>query len=96
MYPILVKSSNENKENTGSQMGHTKNILKQLTMIQKHATVMSWCQFHHIKCMHFLYERLFSSYVLALNKLLYKKFARLTLMKLTPGRVFLQIFKPIR
>jgi len=24
MYPILVKSANENKENSGSQMGHTK------------------------------------------------------------------------
>jgi len=23
-YPILVKSSNENNENIGSQMGHTK------------------------------------------------------------------------
>jgi len=34
----------------------------------------------------FSYEPRFSSYVLALNKLLYKKFARLTLMKLTAGR----------
>ncbi len=33
----------------------------------------------------FLYERHFSSYVLALSKNLYKIFARLTLMKLTPG-----------
>jgi len=41
--------------------------------------------FINIKCAHFLYERLFSSYVLALNKLLYKKFPRLTLMKLTEG-----------
>jgi len=32
---------------------------------------------------HFLYKRRFSSYILALNKLLYKKFACLTLMKLT-------------
>jgi len=33
----------------------------------------------------FSYERRFSSYVLALSKNLYKKFARLTLIKLTPG-----------
>jgi len=26
LYPILVKSSNENKENAVSQIGHTKNI----------------------------------------------------------------------
>jgi hypothetical protein len=37
----------------------------------------------NIKLAHFLYERLFSGYVLALNKLSYEKFARLTLMKLT-------------
>jgi len=32
----------------------------------------------------FSYEHLFSSYVLALNKFLYEKFARLTMMKLSP------------
>jgi hypothetical protein len=40
--------------------------------------------FINVKCAHFLYELLFSSYVLALNKLLYEKFACLTLMKLNP------------
>jgi len=45
----------------------------------------SGVNFINIKCAHFLYERLFSSYVLALNKLSYKKIARLTLMKLTAG-----------
>ena len=35
----------------------------------------------------FLYKRHFSSYVLALKELSYKKFARLTLMKLTAGRL---------
>jgi len=39
--------------------------------------------FIDVKRAHFSYERLFSSYVLALNELSYKKFARLTLMKLT-------------
>jgi len=39
--------------------------------------------FFNVKRARFLYECLFSSYFLALNELLYKKFARLTLMKLT-------------
>jgi hypothetical protein len=39
--------------------------------------------FINVKRAHFSYERLFSSYVLALNELSYEKFARLTLMKLT-------------
>ncbi len=33
----------------------------------------------------FMYESLFSRYVLALNKLLYEKHARKTLMKFTPN-----------
>ncbi len=39
--------------------------------------------FINVRCTNFLYERRFSSYVLALSKILYKKFARLKLMKLT-------------
>jgi len=35
MYPILVKSSNENKENTGSQMGLTKKN-KSISNIEAH------------------------------------------------------------
>jgi len=42
--------------------------------------------FINVKRTHFLYERLFSSYFLAMNELLCKKFARLTLIKLTPFR----------
>ena len=42
--------------------------------------------FINVKRAHFSYERLFSSYVLALNELSYEKFARLTLMKLTADR----------
>jgi len=41
--------------------------------------------FVNVKHTHFLYQRLFSSYVLALNKLSYEKIASLTLMKLTAG-----------
>ncbi len=43
--------------------------------------------FINVLHMNFSYERErhFSSYVLALNKLLYEKFAHLTLMKLTTG-----------
>jgi len=43
--------------------------------------------FINVKRAHFLYERLFSSYVLALNELSYEKFVRLTLMKLMAGRI---------
>ncbi len=39
--------------------------------------------FINVKCAHFSNERLFSSYVLALNELMYEKFARSTLMKWT-------------
>jgi len=42
----------------------------------------------NVKRAHFLYKRLFSSYGLALNKLSYEKFTRLTLMKLTAGVFF--------
>jgi len=41
--------------------------------------------FINVKHAHFSYERLFSSYVLALKEFLHKKFTRLTLMKLTAG-----------
>ncbi len=41
--------------------------------------------FINVKRAPFLYEHLFSSYVLALNELSYKKRARITLMKLTAG-----------
>jgi len=41
--------------------------------------------FINVKHAHFLYERLFSSYVLALIELLHEKFASLTLVKLTIG-----------
>jgi len=44
--------------------------------------------FINVKRAHFLYESLFSSYVLALNELSYEKFARLRLMKLTVGGTF--------
>jgi hypothetical protein len=41
------------------------------------------CQFHqHFTCV-FLYESFFSSYILALNELLYKKHVHKMLMKLT-------------
>jgi len=46
--------------------------------------------FINVKRAHFLYERLFSSYVLALNELSYEKFVRLTLMKLTAVHTFTQ------
>ncbi len=45
--------------------------------------------FINFKRTNFSYERRFSSYVLALSKNLYEKFARLTLMKLTAGRKML-------
>jgi len=41
----------------------------------------------------FSYEHLFSSYDLALNELLYEKFARLKLMKLTAGVNFINILR---
>jgi len=41
--------------------------------------------FINVKRTNFSYERHFSSYVLALSKNSYKKFARFTLMKLTVG-----------
>jgi len=41
--------------------------------------------FINIKLANFIYKSLFSNNVLALNKLLYKKCARKTLMKLSPG-----------
>ncbi len=42
----------------------------------------------------FSHERLFSSYVLALNELSYEKFVPLTLMKLTAGVNFSNIYEP--
>jgi len=50
------------------------------------------CNFTNVKRTHISYKRLFSSYILALNKLSYKKFARLTFMKLTEGLKFHQHF----
>jgi hypothetical protein len=52
-----------------------------------------WCRLQHIPGVNFVnvlrvpfsYESLFSSYVLALNELSYKKRTRKMLMKLTPG-----------
>ncbi len=44
--------------------------------------------FINVKHAHFSYKHLFSSYVLTLNKFLYEKFARLTLMKLPLGCLF--------
>ena len=41
--------------------------------------------FINVKGANFTYESLFSSYILALNKHLYKKHVRKTLMKLTPA-----------
>jgi len=46
--------------------------------------------FINVKCANFTYKSFFSSYILALNKLLYKKRARKMLMKLTPGSRGLQ------
>jgi len=48
--------------------------------------VLTGVNFINVKCAHFLYKRLFSSYVLALNELLYEKCVHLMLMKLTAGR----------
>jgi len=47
----------------------------------------STVNFINIKCTNFTYESLFSSYVLALNELSYKKYACKTLMKLTSSLV---------
>ncbi len=52
----------------------------------------SGVNFINVKRAHFLYECLFSSYILALNELSYKKFARLTLMKLTAGEFYTSRF----
>jgi len=49
--------------------------------------------FTNLKRADFTYKRLFSSYVLALNKLLYKKHAQKTLMKLSPGVYFTNILR---
>jgi len=48
-------------------------------------TILPGVNFINVLRTNFLYEHCFSSYVLALSKNLYKKFARLTLMKLTAG-----------
>ncbi len=49
---------------------------------------LSGVNFINILRTNFLHERRFSSYILALSKNLYKKFARLTLMKLTAAHPF--------
>ncbi len=56
---------------------YTQVSRKQIPKAQK---ILSGCQFHHVKQARFLYDRLFSSYVLSLNKLSYEKFVRLTLL----------------
>ncbi len=52
-------------------------------MVSLQYIIRSGVNFINIKRAHFLYERLFSSYVLALKEFSDKKFPRLTLMKLT-------------
>jgi len=47
--------------------------------------LLSGVNYVNVICAPFSYESLFSSYVLALNELSYKKCARKTLMKLTQG-----------
>jgi len=49
--------------------------------------------FINVKFANCMYKSLFSSYVLALNKLSYVKCARKTLMKLTTDRVRLRLWK---
>jgi len=49
--------------------------------------------FTNLKCANFTYERLFSSYVLALNELSYEKHEQKTLMKLSPGVYFTNILR---
>ncbi len=48
----------------------------------------------NVKRTNFTYEPLYSSYILALNKLLYKKCVQKTLMKLSPGVDSTKIFMP--
>jgi len=50
------------------------------------------CQFHQHYTHEYFVRTSFSSYVLALNKLSYEKRARITLMKLTTGVNFINIF----
>jgi hypothetical protein len=54
----------------------------QTSILQQHQRAA--VNFINVKRARFSYERLFSSYVLALNKLSYEKFVHLMLMKLTP------------
>jgi len=62
-------------------------------MSMKSTTVVN---FINLKCANFTYESLFSSYVLALNELLYEKHARNMLMKLTPDvNLISNIFKQL-
>jgi hypothetical protein len=51
--------------------------------------------FIDVKRAHFSYKRLFSSYILALNELSYKKFVGLTLMKLTEGMTSTRQASPV-
>jgi hypothetical protein len=49
--------------------------------------------FISVKRAHFSYEHCFSSYVLALSKILHEKFVRKTVMKLTPDVNFTNILR---
>jgi hypothetical protein len=42
LHPILVHSIIEKKENTGSQMGHTKKIFKKRKCLKEQKKI-SWC-----------------------------------------------------
>jgi len=69
-----------------SQVSHvTKDQYRRLHFFTKGRT--SGVNFINVKLTNFLYKLRFSSYVLALSKNLYEKFARLTLMKLTAGLI---------
>ncbi len=74
---------NETQENTSSENIRIKSGLS----IRENREPTAGVNFINVKRVHFSYERLFSSYILALNKLSYEKFARLTLMKLTASDV---------
>jgi len=61
-------------------------LRKRLIKILKTMFIQPAVNFINVKCANFLYERSFSSYVLALSKNSYKKFVCKTLMKLTPEK----------
>ncbi len=69
-----------------------ENNCDDLPELRESATYGTGVNFINIKLAHFSYERLFSSYVLALNELSYKKFVCLMLMKLTAGQLWPSFF----